>query len=345
MSVEKKLMTTHNFCTLFDSNFLSRGLALFNSLMRYAPDSMLYVYCFDDLTLRILKQLSLPNLSMVSLAEFESLELLEVKSSRSVGEYCWTCTPHIIRDALVRFKLPAVTYLDADLYFFNSPAIVLDEWNNADASVLITEHRYTPRYDNANRFGIYCVQFISFRNDSFGRYALNWWADRCLEWCYAREEDGKFGDQKYLDDWTTRFQGVHVLQHLGGGVAPWNVQQYKVVSPHSAGIELRELASGIQFPLLFYHFHGLQIFCDGEIDLATYPLGQDFRAEVYDTYLDGLRDSATLLNQVSSEKNFHGLRERPTGVMERLRAFKRRWERRFDGALNVQQVRNLIQLR
>jgi hypothetical protein len=59
-----------------------------------------------------------------------------------------------------------------------------------------------------------------------GMAVLNWWRDRCIEWCYARSEEGKFGDQKYLDDWTTRFDSVHVLEHLGGGIAPWNVQQY-----------------------------------------------------------------------------------------------------------------------
>jgi hypothetical protein len=268
-----------------------------------------------------------------------------VKPSRSVGEYCWTCTPHIVRDAIQRFDLPAVTYLDADLYFFASPELLLDEWNAAGASVLITEHRYTPRYDHARRFGIYCVQFVSFRADHAGMGTLNWWADRCLEWCYAREEEGKFGDQKYLDDWTTRFQGVHVLQHLGGGVAPWNGQQYEVLETDGAAVRLRELATGVHFPLVFYHFHGLQIFHDGEIDLATYRLGKGFRVEVYGRYLHGLREATALLSPVSNEKNFHGLRGRPSGAIERLRAFKRRWGRRLGGALNVQRVRDLVQLR
>jgi hypothetical protein len=338
-------MSPHSFCTLFDSNFLSRGLALHISLSRYAPDATLYVYCFDDLTHRLLTQLALPNLKPVAMAEFESLELLTVKPTRSVAEYCWTCTPHIIRHAIQHFHLPAVTYLDADLYFFASPTVLLEEWEATGASVLITEHRYSPCYDHARRFGIYCVQFVTFRADTAGIAALNWWADRCLEWCYSREEDGKFGDQKYLDDWTTRFEGVHVLRHLGGGVAPWNVQQYEVLATDGAAVQLREFASDAQFPLVFYHFHGLQIFRDGEIDLATYPLGLGFRAEVYGRYLDGLREAAALLSPVSNEKNFHGLRGRPTEFIERLRAFKRRWERRFSGALNVQRVSDLVRLR
>ena len=83
------------------------------------------------------------------------------------------------------------------------------------------------------------MQFITALNNANGRKVIDWWKDACKEWCYNRYEDGKFGDQKYLDDWTTRFKGVHVLQHLGGGLAPWNVVQY----------DLKQIEP------VFYHFH------------------------------------------------------------------------------------------
>ena len=109
------------------------------------------------------------------------------------------------------------TYLDADLYFFSSPEPIFSEFNGR--SILLTEHRYTKQYDQSVASGVYCVQFITFNADDDGLTALTWWRDACIDWCYARKEDGKFGDQKYLDAWPARFSGIHELQHLGGGVA------------------------------------------------------------------------------------------------------------------------------
>jgi hypothetical protein len=94
--------------------------------------------------------------------------------------------------------------------------------------VLVTEYRYTPEYYQSATRGIYCLQFITFKNDKKGMIVLDWWRKASIDLCYARFEDNKFGDQKYFDDWTTRFEGIHVLQHLAGEVAPWNIQQYNI---------------------------------------------------------------------------------------------------------------------
>src|SRR5213075_3097505 len=105
---------------------------------------------------------------------------------------------------------------------------------------------------------IYCVQFMCFKNNEDGLTALKWWRERCLEWCYNRVEDGKFGDQKYLDDWPERFSGiVWELKNIGGGVAPWNVQQYKFIKANKNKISGIEKNTGDNFELVFFHFHAL----------------------------------------------------------------------------------------
>ena len=62
---------THSFCTLFDSNYLPRGLALYRSLQRHCPAFRLWVFCMDIEAERILRQLDLPDLTIVPLVELE----------------------------------------------------------------------------------------------------------------------------------------------------------------------------------------------------------------------------------------------------------------------------------
>ena len=250
------MSATHHFCTLFDSNYLPRALVMYHSLEKTGEDFKLYAVCFDDLSYQILVKLNLTKFIAIPLDAFESPQLRAVKPQRTAGEYCWTCASHVIRYVLDTYQLPEVTYLDADLCFYAKPSHLFEEFEKSGTSVLITEHRYTPRYDKSSKYGIYCVQFMTFKSDRRGIEVLQWWQDRCLEWCYARAEDGKFGDQKYLDDWPQRFQGVHVLQHLGGGVAPWNIQQYKL-SQQSGKLYVNEI------PLVFLHFHAYKYYANG----------------------------------------------------------------------------------
>lgn len=244
-----------NFCTLFNANYLIYGLSLYESLKKTCPSFHLYIYAFDDSTYEYFLHKKLSNITIIKLEDFEDEALLNIKNSRSFGEYCWTCTPSVIRHAIQTFDLDACTYVDADLYFFASPQPLIYEMG--DKSVLITEHRYSIRYDQSLTSGIYCVQFMIFKNTEKGMAVLEWWRNACIDWCYNRFEDGKFGDQKYLDDWLIRFDTVHSLKHLGGGVAPWNVQQYqfKSLDDQIYGVENN---TGKEFKLIFYHFHDLK---------------------------------------------------------------------------------------
>jgi len=255
-----------NFCTLFDSNYMTRGLAMHQSLLKNSPSFHLYIFAFDKIAVKVLSDLNLEHVTVISLHDFEDEALLNIKPTRTTAEYCWTCTPSTILYCIKKHKLDHCTYIDADLLFYSNPQVLIDEMG--DKSVLITEHRYTPAYNQFSSSGKYCVQFVCFKNDEKGLIALNWWRNACIDWCYARFEDGKFGDQKYLDDWTTRFKGVHELQHIGGGVAPWNVQQYQFRLIEDK-IYLKEL-HGDYVPLVFFHFHGVKFYLEDIVQLCPF---------------------------------------------------------------------------
>lgn len=259
-----------NFCTLYNSNYSAKGLAMYWSLRRVCPEFNLFVFVFDNVLAAALKKMALPNMTIITLAEFEDEELLRVKPTRSAGEYCWTCSSSTIYYCLTHFNIDHCTYIDADLYFYSNPQVLIDEMGDND--VLITSHRYSLQYQSEEKAGKYCVQFMTFKNTPNGMHVLKWWRNACLDWCYNRYEDGKFGDQKYLDDWTTRFKGVHELEHLGGGVAPWNMQQYTFKKQGRQYIGT-ETVTGHTFTLVFFHFHACHCFQKGwlrEFNYAWY---------------------------------------------------------------------------
>jgi hypothetical protein len=293
----------YNFCTLFDSNYLSRGLALYRSLERVCDSFHLYIFAFDDKCLKVLNQLALRHATIISLNEFEDKELLSIKPGRSRGEYCWTATSSTILYVLEHYGVDQCTYLDADMLFFESPRALFDEMKNS--SVLITEHRYSPQYNKEALSGKYCVQFVTFNNDERGLKTLRWWRERCLEWCYARFEDGKFGDQKYLDDWTTRFDGIHELQHLGGGMAAWNVQQYDVYEKNGK-LFAREIVSGKEFPVIFYHFHYLRFLDHDRIELGRRVLTVAVLRLLYAPYLTHLQNAKMEIQLIDGSFDPHG---------------------------------------
>jgi hypothetical protein len=299
-----------NFCTLFDSSYLSRGLLMHDSLIRSEPDSYLYIFAFDNLTNEILGKLNLRNATIISLGEFENSELINVKSSRTKAEYCWTCTSSVIKYVLDTFNVPSCTYLDADIFFFSSPKVLLDEIP-ADKSVMITEHRFSmlARLFEQRRAGRFCVQFITFDNTMKSKAVLNKWISQCIDWCYSRYEDGKFGDQKYLEHWPEEYDNVHILRHPGGGIAPWNVQQYNFTfeAKSISGVEKK---SKIKFDVIFFHFHYVRLSNNGYADIGWNRLSEAVITGFYKPYIQLLRDKEKfLVNSFNSyESNFTSAR-------------------------------------
>lgn len=284
------------FCTLFNSGYLDKGLALLRSLHETADMFRIYVVAFDDECYRILTQLFDDNLKVISLQEFETQELLQAKMNRTAQEYCWTCSCHVIKYVLETYKEKQCTYIDADMYFYHNPQVLFDEIEHSDCDVSIIEHGFILNKENTRYIttsGKYCVEFNTFYATENGMKILRWWCDRCIECCTAKADGMHFGDQKYLDDWLERFEGVHVIQNPGAGIAPWNLAKYTFSAMEGNDIMLKEKATGKIFPVIFYHYQQIKYYSDKEVDIGVYMYPHNvsliLRNVIYEDYFKNIR--------------------------------------------------------
>ena len=256
-----------NFCTYFDSNYLVKGLALYNSLVRHAGAFKLWVLCLDGECYNLLKKLNYPNILPVQLSELEAgdEELLKAKKNRSKIEYYFTSTPSIMLYILKHNQeVDVITYLDSDLYFYSDISPLYEKFK--ENSLLIIEHNFAPHQKYSERHGKFNVGLVSIRRDENGISCLNWWRARCNEWCYDKVEKYRFADQKYLDQWPALFKGVLILKHKGANLAPWNLSNYNL-NCKNGKVVVDEV------PLIFFHFQGLKNIDANTYDTALWDYG------------------------------------------------------------------------
>lgn len=276
-----------NFCTLFDSYYLDKGLALYHSLERVTDDFTLFIFCFDDKSFDILNDMRLKHGVILHHSCIETEVLLRKKKERSKAEYCWTCTPVIIGYVLDYYDVGSCTYIDSDLYFFSDPQILFDEIEKEKPDTVIVEHRFkSDAYGKKleQRNGRYCVQFNYFCQTENSRRILKWWQEQCLDWCYDIPDPDRMGDQKYLNDFPIKFNKVHELQHLGGGVAPWNLEQYKICSKDGKDIILSDIKKE-KFQLVFYHFQNIRYLPGNRVNIKSQTKDKKLKYEIYIPYL------------------------------------------------------------
>ena len=315
----------HLYCTLFDRNYLTRGLALHASLLRHRKESRLVVLCLDETVFDILTTLALQNMELVSLSSLEESdpELLRTRPQRTAVEYYFTCKPALMKFLAEKHATARrITYLDSDLFYFSDPGPLELEYSGS--SVALTPHRFPARLAGRSQYGRFNAGWVSVGCGEEGRRFIDWWRARCIEWCRLELQQERFGDQKYLDRVPTLFSRVTILEHAGANLAPWNLE----------GLDIRRGEDGLTVegkPLVFFHFHGLRRVLYRLYDSGLYGYGVDLssqvRRSIYRPYFSDLALAGNRVSQLSAEvrsslaadRSLPGLRQALSRIREALR--------------------------
>lgn len=247
-------MIKRHYCCYFDHRYLPRGIVMMRSIRAFNPNSHFFILALDEKCERLLNELGSDAVTVIPLRELEAAdpELAAVKTTRTLIEYYFTCSPCFPNYVFAKHgrDIAMLSYVDADTLFFADPEIVFEEIG--DASVAITPHRFSPERASLVRYGRFNVGWISWRNDAVGRRCLADYRADCLAWCHDRIDGDRYADQKYLDQWPSRYPGrVKELDHPGVNAAAWNINNH--VLSEVDGVFLLD-----DRRLVFWHYHGLK---------------------------------------------------------------------------------------
>ena len=275
-----------NFCTLFDANYLDKGIVLYNSLEKLNIPFEIYVLPMDDKCSEILQIINKKYLTVIDYLDFLDDELKEIKGQRTRAEFCWTCTAKLIKYALTKYTLDNCTYVDADLYFYSNPQILFKEMINSNAKVQIVKNNFR-RYEaplfekNAGRF---CVEFNTFLNDPEAIKVLDSWVNDCITECSYGITEDVMGDQKYLEKWPLIYSCINITKNQGAGVAPWNINKF-VIKKIDGKYIVFDKESKEKWPLVFYHYQNICFLENDVYYCCDIENDNDVVRELYINYL------------------------------------------------------------
>ncbi len=250
--------------------------ALANSLKPFG--CTLHVLVVDDAGLN---QAQVPDnvtkYSLNAITDGVGLKLIK-KYQNNHNKLRWGLKPVFVK--LLLNHAEKVIYVDNDTYFYSNPQFLFDELDKHD--VLLTPHFYqsNPEKDQnwleANyRVGLFNAGFIGASKNAVE--ALNWWANCCLYKITQSTSRGLFDDQKYLDLFPVKFEGVHIIKHKGCNLAGWNFEGYQIEANNK-----QEVIINGKYPVVFIHF--------AELSMLQFSKPTSLLYSYYTNYVQALSD-------------------------------------------------------
>jgi len=294
----------HHICTYFDSNFLPRGLALYESIARNSKGFIFYVLTLDEECQKSLEELGKENIKVISLEEYKTYFKIDMNKYVNKKEFYFSVTPGLCLYVMQEYKgVDILLYLDADVYLFNDLEIVYNEIG--DASITMCSHRL-PWYISlfSKNYGIYNVGVNAFRNDQEGLKCIEDWFNDCIMWKSGQKGYPLpfFSDQIWLDKWPQKYNNIRIIDHIGINVAPWNAIQYKFSKR-----DQRYFINNM--PLVIYHFSSLKRMSldmwHGNTSFTIHNISGTLE-DIYKIYINNILKYETNINIHTVNLNFEG---------------------------------------
>lgn len=236
------------YCTHSDKNYLAKGLALCESIIKHDKLATIFYMATDDETYeKLLHNIPVDWVRKNLIIPFQAKEIKEIETLKQLkdaghksnygdaySQFCWALTPCMTSFLLENTKRD-ILYCDADICFYDNPAKIAEACKQK--SVGIHSHGFSSYNSETNDVGEFNVGCLYFKNNQQGRNVATWWKNCLLN--PQNEHAAKYGtcgDQKYLDLFIPLFGAENIcvfdreanIQHA----APWNVKTNDLLFYH-----------------------------------------------------------------------------------------------------------------
>lgn len=180
----------------------------------------------------------------------------------TVVELCTAVKPFAFKHLFDTYGFQNIVYQDPDTVLYSRLTELEEEM--LTHPIVLTPHVSVPAKDTDDlldgemlgclRHGVFNLGFLALTREGEGPLFLQWWLDRCREYCFDDNQRGLFTDQKWIDLAPCFFQTLKVLRLPSYNVATWNLY-YRTVARRADGV----ITVNEAYPLRFYHFSGFDI--------------------------------------------------------------------------------------
>lgn len=231
----------------------------------------------------------------------------------TVVELCTAVKPFAFRHLFDTYGYKSIVYQDPDTVLYSR--LVELESELQQHPVILTPHVTVPAEDTDDlldgemlgclRHGVFNLGFLALTNKGEGPVFLQWWLDRCREYCFDDNQRGLFTDQKWVDLAPCFFQSLKILRLPSYNVATWNLYYRKVEK-----LPTGEIVVNRDFPLRFYHFSGFDLGTHEHM-LSKHDANNECLREMTDWYSSELKRLSNPDGCVGEYENFPNGRSIP----------------------------------